>query len=108
MSRQVRDIALSKSTEFVTSIMEDYISKNRLQKVHWKRREWVYRSKYDVIHGQWFLKWSYQNEILHLETWYYEVFGLESAKRAPSRRRYSSEVTPHPFERSLTEIFSCS
>ena len=101
MSRRVRDIELNKPVEFVTFIMEDYLRKYRFQKVRWKRKEWVYRSPYDIIDGQYFLKWSYQNEVLHLETWYYGNFGFEHANRAPSTRHSAM----HPFESSLMELF---
>lgn len=60
----------------------------------------MYRSQCDLFKGQWFLKWSYQNEILHLETWYAEAFGMESARRATSSRFQEM----HPFEVSLIKL----
>lgn len=66
--RYVREEQLNKPEDFVTFIMNDYLSKNGFTQKQVKG-EWVWQEGIGMLSVPKFLKYSYENGVLHLEAW---------------------------------------
>lgn len=98
--RYVRDEQINKPEDFVAFIMNDYLSKNGFKQKQVKG-EWVWQEGVGMLTIPKFLKYSYENGILHLETWIKTawlpgVYGkdqdLEGFTAAVPKQSYRKEI----------------
>ncbi len=99
MGRYVRDVVLNKPDDFVGFIMNDYLQKNQFAMSDWKG-EPAYRAGDAMLEGYKFLKWSYQNGVLHLEAWLKSAGGKEMDLDG-----FVATVQKKPYKDSLEELF---
>lgn len=76
MARYINDLTLNKPDDFVDFMMNDYLRKNQFTMSQWKG-EPAYRAGDAMMEGFKFLKWSYENGVLHVEAWIKGTFGGE-------------------------------
>ena len=74
MARFTKDLTLNKPENFVEFVMNDYLQKNQFSMSDWKG-EPAYRAGDAMMEGFKFLKWSYENGVLHVEAWLKGSFG---------------------------------
>lgn len=67
-SRTIREEMIQKPEDFVTFIMEDFFAKNGFQKKEVKGEE-VWTNGIGMLEMPKFMKYTYENGVLHLEAW---------------------------------------
>ncbi len=99
--RYVREEQINKPADFVTFIMNDYLSKNGFTQKQVKG-EWVWQEGIGMLSVPKFLKYSYENGVLHLEAWIKTawlpgVYGkdqdLEGFTAAVPKQSYKKEIS---------------
>lgn len=98
MARYVKDLVLNKPEKLVTFIMTDYLQKNQFVVAEWKG-EPAYRAG-ALIEGNKYLKWSYENGILHLEAWMKSIFGQEMGLTG-----FWGVLQKKPYREGLEQLF---
>ena len=68
MARYIKEIELGIAPEKVEEILEDFLQENTFYKTTWKG-EACYTADFSVIKEVQFLKYSYENGVLHFEAW---------------------------------------
>ena len=68
MARWIRDEVLNQPTDFVDFLMNDYLTKNGFLRVT-RKGEQVWKGGDGFLTMARFLKYSYENGMLHLEAW---------------------------------------
>ena len=68
MARYIKEIELGIAPEKVEEIMEDFLQENTFYKTTWKG-EACYTADFSVLKEVQFLKYSYENGVLHFEAW---------------------------------------
>lgn len=68
MARWIRDEVLNQPTDFVDFLMNDYLTKNGFLRVT-RKGEQVWKEGDGFLTMARFLKYSYENGMLHLEAW---------------------------------------
>lgn len=76
MARYVQDVTLNKPNDFIFFMMNDWLQKNSFKASTWKG-ESVYRRGDGFFEGFRYMKYSYENGIIHLEAWLKGPFGGE-------------------------------
>lgn len=68
MARYIKEIELGITPEKVEEILEDFLQENAFYKTTWKG-EACYTADFSVLKEVQFLKYSYENGVLHFEAW---------------------------------------
>ena len=68
MARYIKEIELGIAPEKVEEILEDFLQENTFYKTTWKG-EACYTADFSVLKEVQFLKYSYENGVLHFEAW---------------------------------------
>ena len=98
--RYVREEQINKPEDFVIFIMNDYLSKNGFIQKQVKG-EWVWQEGVGMLTVPKFLKYSYENGVLHLEAWiktawlpgvYGKDMNLDGAVAAVPKQSYKKEL----------------
>ena len=97
--RYVKDLVLNKPDDFVNFIMNDYLQKNQFTMSDWKG-EPAYRAGDAMLEGYKYLKWSYQNGMLHVEAWLKGNMGKEMDLDG-----FVATVQKKPYKDSLEQLF---
>ncbi len=98
--RYVKDLVLNKPDDFVGFMMNDYLQKNQFVMADWKG-EPAYRAGDAMLEGYKYLKWSYQNGVLHLEAWLKSNTGKEMDLEG-----FVATVQKKPYKDSLEQLFT--
>lgn len=100
MARYIKDLQLNKPDDFVEFIMNDYLRKNQFSMSDWKG-EAAYRAGDAMMEGFKYLKWSYQNGVLHVEAWLKGNFGKEMGLEG-----FVGVLAKKPYRESLEQLFA--
>lgn len=100
MARFTKDLTLNKPENFVEFVMNDYLQKNKFSMSDWKG-EPAYRAGDAMMEGFKFLKWSYQNGVLHVEAWLKGSFGGEW-----NLEGFVGCLQKKPYKESLEQLFT--
>ena len=100
MARFTKDLTLNKPENFVKFVMNDYLQKNKFSMSDWKG-EPAYRAGDAMMEGFKFLKWSYQNGVLHVEAWLKGSFGGEW-----NLEGFVGCMQKKPYKESLEQLFT--
>ncbi len=68
MAKYIKEIELGIAPEKVEEILEDFLQENTFYKTTWKG-EACYTADFSVLKEVQFLKYSYENGVLHFEAW---------------------------------------
>lgn len=98
--RYVKELVLNKPDDFVSFIMNDYLQKNQFVMSDWKG-ESAYRAGDAMLEGYKYLKWSYQNGMLHVEAWLKSGMGKEMDLDG-----FVGTVQKKPYKDSLEQLFN--
>ena len=100
MARLPKDVTLNKQENFVEFVVNDYLQKNKFSMSDWKG-EPAYRAGDAMMEGFKFLKWSYQNGVLHVEAWLKGSFGGEW-----NLEGFVGCMQKKPYKESLEQLFT--
>ena len=99
MARFIRDLELNKPTEFVTFVMNDYLTKNKFKPYNYKGEE-VFRAGDALLEGFKYIKWAYDGSNFHFEAWMQGSFGGEMDLEG-----FAGALQKKPFKESILAQF---